>query len=433
MALGGRLRAVRPIALGLKANWKQFAILVLINAFVGGMIGIERTVVPLIGSEEFGITSTTLVVSFIVSFGLVKAVANLLSGQLADRWGRKRVLVLGWLVGLPVPFMIMAAPAWEWIIVANALLGISQGLAWSMTVVMKVDLVGPKSRGLAVGLNEFAGYLALGLTALATGYLAAIYGLRPAPIYLGVAYAVAGTVLSVILVRDTRQHVALELSQSAVTPSPMTLREVFALTTFKDRNLFAASQAGLVNNLNDGMSWGIFPLFYSAFGLGLDRIGLLKAIYPITQGLLQIATGPLSDRWGRKGLIVAGMWVQAGGLLLTAATRDFGWWLAGSLLLGLGTAMVYPTLIAAVSDASQPTWRARSLSVYRFWRDLGYAIGALAAGLIADFFGFAWAIAAIGILTFLSGVVVALVMRERRPDASGARDVPKNGTQNYSR
>lgn len=430
MALGGRLRAVRPVALGLKANWKQFAILVLINAFVGGMIGIERTVVPLIGSEEFGITSTTLIISFIVSFGLVKAFANLLSGQLADRWGRKRVLVLGWLVGLPVPFMIMAAPAWEWIIAANALLGISQGLAWSMTVVMKVDLVGPKSRGLAVGLNEFAGYLALGLTALATGYLAAIYGLRPAPIYLGVAYAAAGTVLSVILVRDTRQHVALELSQSAVAPSPLSFREVFALTTFKDRNLFAASQAGLVNNLNDGMSWGIFPLFYSAFGLGLDRIGLLKAIYPITQGVLQIATGPLSDRWGRKGLIVAGMWVQAGGLLLTAATRDFGWWLAGSLLLGLGTAMVYPTLIAAVSDASQPTWRARSLSVYRFWRDLGYAIGALAAGLIADVFGFAWAIAAIGILTFLSGVVVALVMRERRPDASGARDVPENGTQN---
>ena len=426
MALGGSLGATRPVALGLKANWRPFAILVLINAFVGGMIGIERTVVPLIGSEEFGITSTTLVVSFIVSFGLVKAFANLLSGQLADRWGRKRVLVVGWLVGLPVPFMIMAAPTWEWIIAANALLGISQGLAWSMTVVMKVDLVGPKSRGLAVGLNEFAGYLALGLTALATGYIAAIYGLRPAPIYLGVVYAIAGTVLSIILVRDTRQHVALELSQSAVAPLSLTFREVFALTTFKDRNLFAASQAGLVNNLNDGMSWGIFPLFYSTFGLGLDRIGLLKAIYPITQGLLQIATGPLSDRWGRKGLIVTGMWVQAGGLLLTATTRDFGWWFAGSLLLGLGTAMVYPTLIAAVSDASQPTWRARSLSVYRFWRDLGYAIGALAAGLIADAFGFAWAIAAIGALTFLSGTIVAFAMKETRPHNSAAHDTPEN-------
>lgn len=403
------------IALGLRANWQQFALLVLINAFVGGMVGIERTVVPLIGSQEFGIKSTTLVVSFIVSFGLVKAFANLVSGQLADRWGRKRVLVLGWLAGLPVPFMIIGASSWEWIIAANALLGVSQGLAWSMTVIMKVDLVGPKSRGLAVGLNEFAGYLAVGLTAFATGYIASRYGLRPAPIYLGIAYAVAGTVLSILLVRDTRGHVALEVSQTSAPPSAVSFREVFALTTFKDRNLFAASQAGLVNNLNDGMSWGIFPLFYSAFGLGLERIGLLKAIYPVTWGLLQVVTGPLSDRWGRKGLIVAGMWVQAGGLALTAMTRDFWWWLVGSVLLGIGTAMVYPSLIAAVSDASHPTWRARSLSVYRFWRDLGYAIGALAAGVIADLFGIASAISSVAAVTFLSGAVVAAVMREKRP------------------
>ncbi len=404
----------RPIALGLRANWRQFALLVLINAFVGGMVGIERTVVPLIGSQEFGIKSTTLVVSFIVSFGLVKAFANLVSGQLADRWGRKRVLVLGWLAGLPVPFMIIGAPSWEWVIAANALLGVSQGLAWSMTVIMKVDLVGPKSRGLAVGLNEFAGYLAVGLTAFATGYIASRYGLRPAPIYLGIAYAVAGTVLSVLLVRDTRGHVALEASQTLAPPSALSFREIFALTTFKDRNLFAASQAGLVNNLNDGMSWGIFPLFYSAFGLGLERIGLLKAIYPVTWGLLQVVTGPLSDRLGRKGLIVAGMWVQAGGLALTAVTRDFWWWLVGSVLLGIGTAMVYPSLIAAVSDASHPTWRARSLSVYRFWRDLGYAIGALAAGVIADLFGLAFAISSVAAVTFMSGAVVAVVMRERR-------------------
>jgi len=404
----------RPIALGLRANWRQFALLVLINAFVGGMVGIERTVVPLIGSQEFGIKSTTLVVSFIVSFGLVKAFANLVSGQLADRWGRKRVLVLGWLAGLPVPFMIIGAPSWEWVIAANALLGVSQGLAWSMTVIMKVDLVGPKSRGLAVGLNEFAGYLAVGLTAFATGYIASRYGLRPAPIYLGIVYAVAGTVLSVLLVRDTRGHVALEASQTLAPPSALSFREIFALTTFKDRNLFAASQAGLVNNLNDGMSWGIFPLFYSAFGLGLERIGLLKAIYPVTWGLLQVVTGPLSDRWGRKGLIVAGMWVQAGGLALTAVTRDFWWWLVGSVLLGIGTAMVYPSLIAAVSDASHPTWRARSLSVYRFWRDLGYAIGALAAGVIADLFGLAFAISSVAAVTFMSGAVVAVVMRERR-------------------
>jgi MFS family permease len=404
------------VRLGLKENWPQFALLVLINAFVGGMVGIERTVVPLIGSEEFKISSTTLVVSFIVSFGVVKACANLISGQLADAWGRKRVLVLGWLVGLPVPFMIIWAPSWGWIIAANALLGINQGLAWSMTVIMKIDLVGPKSRGLAVGLNEFAGYLAVGVTAFLTGYLASKYGLRPAPIYLGVAYAILGTALSILLVQDTREHVRLETAAHTQQSAPISFREVFLLTSFMDRNLFAASQAGLVNNLNDGMSWGIFPLFFASFGLHIDRIGILKAVYPVTWGILQIATGPLSDRWGRKGLIVAGMWVQAAGLFLTAATTHFEWWLAGSLLLGVGTAMVYPSLIAAVSDASHPSWRARSLSVYRFWRDLGYAIGALSAGLIADLFGMVWAIGTIGALTFLSGVVVAVAM-EGRPGA----------------
>ena len=401
------------VRLGLKENWRQFALLILINAFVGGMVGIERTVVPLIGSEEFGIASTTIVVSFIVSFGVVKALANLVSGQLADAWGRKRVLVLGWLVGLPVPFMIIWAPSWGWIIAANALLGINQGLAWSMTVLMKVDLVGPKSRGLAVGLNEFAGYLAVGVTAFLTGYLASRYGLRPVPIYLGAGYAVLGAVLSITLVRDTREHVRLEAAASSQQSTPVSFREIFVLTSFRDRNLFAASQAGLVNNLNDGMSWGIFPLFFASFGLGVERIGILKAVYPATWGILQVATGPLSDRWGRKGLIVAGMWIQSIGLFLTAATRQFEWWLAGSLLLGLGTAMVYPSLIAAVSDASHPTWRARSLSVYRFWRDLGYAIGALSAGIIADIFGMAWAIGSIATLTFLSGAVVAVLMRER--------------------
>jgi MFS family permease len=412
------------IRLGLKENWRQFALLMLVNAFVGGMVGVERTVVPLIGSEEFGITSTTLVVSFIVSFGVVKALANLVSGQLADSWGRKRVLVLGWLVGLPVPFMIIWAPSWGWVIAANALLGINQGLAWSMTVVMKVDLVGPKSRGLAVGLNEFAGYLAVGMTAFLTGYLASRYGLRPVPIYLGIGYAVVGTVLSILLIRDTRDHLRLETSAHSQQSVPISFREVFAQTSFRDRNLFAASQAGLVNNLNDGMSWGIFPLFFASFGLGVERIGILKAIYPATWGILQIVTGPLSDRWGRKGLIVAGMWIQAGGLFLTAATSRFEWWLVGSLLLGLGTAMVYPSLIAAVSDASHPSWRARSLSVYRFWRDLGYAIGALSAGLIADRFGLSWAITSIAALTFLSGAIVAIVMQEadrdpRQPSASG--------------
>jgi MFS family permease len=401
------------VSLGLRANWPQFSLLVLVNAFVGGMVGIERTVVPLIGAEEFHLASTTLIVSFIVSFGVIKACANLVSGHLADIWGRKRVLVVGWLVGLPVPFMIMWAPSWEWVVAANALLGVNQGLAWSMTVIMKIDLVGPKSRGLAVGLNEFSGYLAVGITAFLTGYIGQRYGLRPAPIYLGVAYAILGAVISILLVRDTRDHVRLEINSSQQTQATFSFWDIFALTSFRDRNLFAASQAGLVNNLNDGMSWGVFPLFFAAFGLGVERIGILKAVYPAAWGILQIATGPLSDRWGRKGLIVAGMWIQAAGLLLTALTRQFEYWLIGSLLLGIGTAMVYPSLIAAVSDASHPTWRARSLSVYRFWRDLGYAIGALSAGIIADILGMAWAIVIIAILTFCSGIVVAVLMRER--------------------
>jgi len=402
------------IRLGLRENWPQFSLLVLVNAFVGGMVGLERTVVPLIGSEEFKISSTTIVVSFIVSFGVVKALANLVSGHFADIYGRKHMLILGWLVGLPVPFMIAWAPSWGWVIAANALLGINQGFAWSMTVIMKVDLVGPKSRGLAVGLNEFAGYLSVGVTAFLTGYIAQRYGLRPEPFYLGIVYAVLGLALSVLLVRDTRQHVALEISRHAAGTETLGFWQVFRRTSFGDRNLFAASQAGLVNNLNDGMSWGIFPLFFAGFGLGVERIGILKAVYPAVWGVFQTVTGPLSDRWGRKGLIVAGMWVQAGGLLLTACTESFGWWLLASVVLGLGTAMVYPTLIASVSDASHPSWRARSLSVYRFWRDLGYAIGALAAGIMTDLFGASWAIAAIGALTLGSGTVVAVLMKESR-------------------
>jgi MFS family permease len=405
--------ASSKVALGLRVNWQQFSLLVLVNAFVGGMVGLERTVVPLIGSEEFHIASTTVVTSFIVSFGLVKAFTNLVSGQLADSFDRKRVLILGWAFGLPVPFMIIWAPNWEWIVAANVLLGINQGLAWSMTVIMKIDLVGPKSRGLAVGLNEFAGYLAVGATAFLTGYIASAHGLRPDPFYLGIAYAVLGFSLSAIAVRDTTQHVRLEMAGHTENSVRVGFREVFSRTSFGDRNLFAACQAGLVNNLNDGMSWGIFPLFFLGFGLSVERIGVLKAVYPGVWGILQIVTGPLSDRWGRKGLIASGMWVQAGGLFLTAATHEFRWWLAGSVLLGLGTAMVYPCLIAAVSDASNPAWRARSLSVYRFWRDLGYALGALSSGIIADAFGLASAIFTTAAVTLLSGVAVAVLMRER--------------------
>ena len=403
------------VRLGLKENWRQFSLLVLVNAFVGGMVGLERTVVPLIGAEEFGLVLRTAIFSFILSFGVVKAFSNLVSGTFADRFGRKKVLVAGWVLGVPVPFMIMYAPSWEWIVAANVLLGVNQGLAWSMTVIMKIDLVGPRNRGLAVGLNEFAGYIAVGATAFATGYLASAYGLRPEPFYLGVAYVLLGLLVSAFVVRDTGEHVRLELEGHPPERSPLSFREVFSKTSHGNRNLFACSQAGLVNNLNDGMSWGVFPLFFSAFGLGIERIGILKAVYPAVWGTLQVVTGPLSDRWGRKWLIVGGMWVQAGGIFVTVAGRSFGWWLVGSVLLGLGTAMVYPTLIAAVSDNSHPSWRARSLSVYRFWRDLGYAVGALAAGIIADTLGISWAIGSVGVLTFLSGAVVAtgLVEKER--------------------
>ena len=348
-----------------------------------------------------------------VSFGIVKAVTNLVSGQLADSWGRKKTLVLGWAVGLPVPFLIMWAPTWGWIVAANVLLGVNQGLSWSMTVIMKIDLVGPRQRGLAVGLNEFAGYLAVGVTAFLTGYLATIYGLRPVPFYLGIGYAVAGSVLSVALVRDTREHVGLERRRHPRVESQLSFGDVFLRTSLTDRNLFAASQAGLVSNLNDGMSWGIFPLFFAAAGLGVERIGILKGVYPAIWGMLQVVTGPLSDRWGRKGLVAGGMWVQAAGLFAVAGFDGFGWWLIGSVLLGIGTAMVYPCLLAAVSDAADPSWRARALSVYRFWRDLGYAIGALTAGLLVAIVGFAWTIAAIGVLTFGSGLIVAALMREQ--------------------
>jgi MFS family permease len=308
--------------------------------------------------------------------------------------------------------MIIWAPTWNWIVAANVLLGINQGLAWSMTVIMKIDLVGPKSRGLAVGLNEFAGYLAVGATAFVTGYIAAAtHVLRPDPFYLGIGYAVLGLALSVLVIRDTSEHVRLEADKQPKV-APVGFRDVFTRTSFRDPTLFAACPAGLVNNLNDGMSWAIFPIFFAGHGLGIQSIGLLKAVYPAIWGLLQTVTGPLSDRWGRKGLIVWGMWVQAAGLFITAGLANFAWWLTGSVLLGIGTAMVYPTLLAAISDASHPTWRARSLSIYRFWRDMGYAVGALLAGVIGDAFGFGWAIATIGSLTFLSGVVTMIFMRE---------------------
>ena len=407
----------RPeVQLGLRQNLAQFSLLVLVNAFVGGMVGLERTVVPLVGTDEFGITSDVVVFSFIMAFGVVKAFLNLASGLLADRFTRKAVLVAGWIFGLPVPFMLAWGPSWTWIVAANVLLGISQGLAWSMTVNMKIDLVGPAQRGLAMGLNEAAGYGTLGATALITGYVAAAYGLRPEPFYIGIVYAVLGLLLSAALVRDTGPHAQLDAAKhAAVGPaSPVGYSRVFVETSWSNRTLFSISQGGLVNNLNDGMSWGVFPLLFIANGVALADVGLIKAVYPIVWGAGQIFTGWLADRVGRKPLIVWGMIVQAAGHAVIglglAAPLAAG--LAGSVLLGLGTAMVYPAMLAAVGDVAHPRWRATSLGVYRFWRDLGYAVGALMAGVVASMLGLVWAVHVAGALTFASGLLIWILMIE---------------------
>jgi MFS family permease len=338
------------LRLGLRANLGQFSLLVLINAFVGAMVGLERTVVPLIGEREFGLSSKTAIVSFIVSFGVTKALLNLVAARLAERFGRKPILVAGWLLGLPVPFMIMWAPSWGWIDAANILLGANQAFAWSMTVIMKVDLVGPQRRGLALGLNEFAGYLSVALSAWATGSIASRYALRPEPFYYGGVVAALGLGLSVWFVRETRGHVSLEIAQVAPPSHPTapatSFGRTFAVTTWRDRNLAAACQAGLVNNLNDGMSWGIYPLFFGSYGLGVAAIGVVKAVYPGVWGMLQVVTGPLSDRIGRKGLIAGGMLVQATGIWVTVLVPTYPAWIMGAVLQGLGTAMVYPTLVA---------------------------------------------------------------------------------------
>lgn len=406
--------------LGLLANWQQFTLLVIVNAFVGAMVGLERTVVPLIAEADFGLTSKSLALSFIISFGIVKALANVFAGRLSDRMGRKRILVAGWLFGLPVPFLIIFAPNWGWIVLANLLLGVNQGLCWSTTVIMKIDLVGPKQRGFAMGLNEFAGYLAVSLSALATGYLAGTYGLRPVPFLPGIAFALTGLILSAFYVHETHSHARQE-AQASQADSPhlpsstvpkLSFREIFWLASWKNRTLFAVSQAGMVNNINDGMVWGLVPILLIGAGLSVEQTALVAAAYPGVWSVSQLITGALSDRWGRKWLIAAGMWVQAVGIALFVIGSGFWVWLVGAILLGIGTAMVYPTLLAAVSDVAHPNWRASAVGVYRLWRDAGYAVGALSAGLLADAFGGSTAIAAIGALTFLSGAVVAAIMRE---------------------
>ncbi len=398
-------------SLGLRQNLAQFSLLVLVTAFVGGMVGLERAILPLIAEREFGLVSKSVILSFIVGFGFVKAFTNLAAGRFSDRIGRKGLLVAGWIVGLPVPFMLMWAPSWGWITAANLLLGINQGLCWSTTVIMKIDLVGPQRRGLAMGLNEFAGYFAVAITALASGYIAAAYGLRPAPFYLGIGIAAAGLFLSIFFVRETHGHARHEAKgQGGAVSVPF--KEIFTLTSWRDRNLFSCSQAGMVNNLNDGMAWGLFPLFFAASHLSVERIAVLAATYPAVWGVCQLFTGALSDRVGRKWMIACGMWVQAGGIGLIAAASSFSPWMTGAVLLGVGTAMVYPTLLAAIGDVVHPSWRASAVGVYRLWRDAGYAFGALLSGIIADLLGVVWAIAAVGVLTLASGLVVALRMSE---------------------
>ncbi|HSL25193.1 MAG TPA: MFS transporter [Acidimicrobiia bacterium] len=405
------------VRLGIGANLGQFSLLVGVNALVGGMLGQERTVLPLLAGDEFGLTDFTSALTFIVAFGLVKAATNFVAGTLSDRYGRKPVLVGGWLIGLPVPLLLMWAPTWTWVVAANVLLGINQGLTWSTTVIMKIDLTGPRRRGLAMGLNEAAGYLAVAATALATGYIAARFGLRPEPFYLGLVFAGLGLGLSVFAVRETHDHARHEASSpSANHPAPaMSPGQVFAETSLRNASLSAASQAGLVNNLNDGMAWGLLPIVYAAAGLSVTQVGMLAAIYPAVWGLGQLLTGALSDRVGRKSMIVSGMCIQAGAIATIAVGATFGVWTAAAISLGAGTAMVYPTLLAAVGDVAHPAWRASAVGVYRLWRDSGFAAGAILTGIVADAAGPRAAIWLVAALTLASGLVVAIRMTETHP------------------
>jgi MFS family permease len=414
MSIGSSSPAIR---LGLRANAGQFALLIGVNALVGGMVGQERTVLPLLASDIFGLTGLTAVLTYLIAFGATKAMTNLAAGALADRFGRKPVLIAGWLVGLPVPVLLILAPTWTWIVVANLLLGINQGLTWSTTVIMKIDLAGPARRGLAMGLNESVGYGAVAVTALLTGLIAAQAGLRPAPFYLGLAYAGVGLGVSALFVRETRGHVGLEQA-SRERPTRPSWPEVFWRTTLRDRSLSAASQAGLVNNLNDGMAWGLLPLYYATAGVPIAEIAILAAVYPGVWAIAQVGTGAVSDRIGRKALIVTGMLVQAAALGAIAAGSSFATWLVAGAVLGLGTALVYPTLLAAVADVADPDWRGSAIGVYRLWRDLGFAVGAVVTGIVADAAGIPTAIWVVALLTAASGVIVLARMRETNARAS---------------
>ncbi|MFI2431317.1 MFS transporter [Streptomyces sp. NPDC018693] len=410
------------IRLGLRANLAQFTLLVAVNALVGGMLGQERVVLPLLADDVFRLSAHTAALTYIVAFGATKAVTNFFAGTLSDRYGRKPVLLTGWLIALPVPLLLIWAPSWGWVVAANVLLGINQGLTWSTTVIMKIDLVGPARRGLAMGFNEAAGYMALAATAMATGAIASHTGLRPEPFFLGIAYAALGTGVSALAVRETRDHARLEAARHPTHPDHhehLTTARIAHLTTIRDKALSSASQAGLVNNLNDALAWGIFPLLFAAHGLPLAQIGVLSALYPAVWGLGQPATGWWSDRVGRKHLITAGMLLQAAAIALVALGTTFPVWAAAQILLGIGTALVYPTLLAVIGDVAHPAWRARAVGVYRLWRDTGFAVGALLAGTLADAYGLTTAIWTIAALTAASGLLVAMRMYETHPRLAG--------------
>jgi MFS family permease len=417
-----------PVRLGLRENAVQFSLLVAVNAFVGAMVGLERSTLPLIGKEDFGVSSSAAVLSFIVAFGLAKSVTNLGAGALAERVGRRRLLVLGWALALPVPLVIALAPDWGWIVAANVFLGINQGLAWSMTVVMKIDLVGPKRRGLAIGLNESAGYCGVGVAAAISGWLAADFAARDVLVVAGAAVALLALVASALFVRDTGRHVELEQRQSGHDTDEQApgLREAFPAASYREPALRSCSQAGLVNNLNDALAWGVVPLFLAAGGASSSQVGLVAGLYPAVWGIGQIGTGHWSDRVGRKPLIAGGMFVQAAALALLAASEGaVGIAAASAVILGAGTALVYPTLIAAISDAVSPVARAGTVGVYRFWRDMGYVAGGLLAGLLADAIDFSATIAIVAGLTAASGLWVALDLpRDRREQLAS---IPRPG------
>lgn len=401
------------LQLGLKENWKQFTLLVIVNAFVGAMIGLERTILPELAVREFNLEAKSAILSFIVVFGLTKAITNYFAGRLSDKYGRKKVLVAGWLSAIPIPLLFIYAQSWNWILLANIFLGISQGLTWSTTVIMKIDLVGSKLRGLAMGLNEFAGYFAVAISAYLTGLVASVYGLRPEPFYLGLLYLVIGLFLSFFFIRETSHYVHHEMKSENKQQIPEnTNTKTFLQTTFLNKNLSSITQAGFVNNLNDGMAWGIFPMLYASLNFDLKTIGTLAFIYPATWGVMQIFTGYWSDFIGRKIFIFWGMWIQAIGISLMALFQHFWVFVLANILLGLGTAMVYPTLLAAIGDVAHPKERASIVGIYRLWRDSGYAAGAVIAGLVADSFGLVSSIWLVGFITFLSGLVVLVRMSE---------------------